>query len=85
MCLPLSCIKHVLSFFAFITILIGIAGLISGSIYWAKFNGHLDFDSFNPTTISTILLLGTGIMAIFIGITGMVGAKKKSKCCLCIY
>jgi len=30
-------------------------------------------------------MLGTGIIALFVGIVGLVGSSRKSKCCLCIY
>lgn len=47
MCLPVSCLKFILSFFAAITLIIGLAGIIVGSIELARI-GHVDFATFNP-------------------------------------
>lgn len=79
-----SCLKYTLSFFAIITTIVGIAGIVIGSIELARL-GHIDFSSLSSAQYTGFILLGTGILAFLIGLVGVVGSKKKSSCCLCIY
>lgn len=86
MCLPVSCIKYTLSFFAAITLLIGIGGIVAGSIELAHISGTVNFDEgWNPAEVAPALMLGVGIIALFVGIIGLVGSSRKNRCCLCIY
>jgi uncharacterized membrane protein HdeD (DUF308 family) len=86
MCLPVSCIKFVLSFFAAVTLIIGIAGIVAGSIEIARISDKGAFDDgFNPATVAPAMMLGIGILALIVGIIGLVGSSRKNRCCLCIY
>mmetsp|Transcript_873 Transcript_873/g.141 ORF Transcript_873/g.141 Transcript_873/m.141 type:complete len:84 (-) Transcript_873:829-1080(-) len=79
-----SCLKYVLSFFSFITVVIGLAGIIGGVIEMVKV-GDVNWGTFNVTTATPKIMLGTGIVALIVGIIGIVGSVKKNNCCLCIY
>lgn len=84
MCCSTGFLKFLLGFFTFITLGVGIAGIVFGSIELAHI-GHIEFTEFNPAEISGALMVGIGVIALFVGTVGLCGTSKKSKCCLCIF
>lgn len=83
MCCSTSFIKHVLSFFSYITTGLGIVGIVFGTTGFIKIGG-IDFGSWNWAYVAPIALLSLGCLSFIIGIIGIVGAAKNSRCCLCM-
>ena len=84
MCLPVNCLKTYTGIAAFLTMALGITGFVFGVIF--AFEGDLFIgDLKSPQKITSYSMLGLGVILILIGITGLVGACKKSSCCLGIH
>lgn len=83
-CLSVGCLKSMLGFFTFLTLAVGIGGIVFGIIVLVDSSG-VSMPTWNPEEITGGILLGFGLLASLVGGVGIYGSSKKSKCCLCIF
>jgi len=83
-CMSVGCLKSILGFFTFLTLAVGLGGVVFGIIVLIKSSG-VEMPTWNPEEVTGGILLGFGILVLLIGIIGIYGSSKKSKCCLCIF